>query len=215
MSAQNEVMSLFRGLSDLLRNAKSYGRIKDVDLEDYEKVKSNNIHAKLVGAVAHEAVRCGFLLEIESKWTLQIGEKGRKYRPDLTLRKNSEFLVIEVDTIDMVGYEYRTGDPYAPKYVRSNPEIFENRLVKSVLLKLLAEQRDEIKACVHVLTLPTNVRRSPPWRAWRGKIQNAYSHFLPKYREGIRGSPKCYLIAIAENFLELYDHQGLLDRGDW
>lgn len=207
------VGAIFTEVSNLLRRIKGDRRWFEAnDLGDYGKVVEADIHAKLWGLTAVAAYRAGFWPQVEAKWFLE--SLRRKHRPDLTLTSDGFIAIVEIDTIDMLGYT--ADDPHAPKYARNNRHIFRNSPIKSVCLKLLLEQYGEVGAGIQILTLPRNLRVPPPWRAWkRGKIQDARSHFLPKYLEVAKGIGEMYTISITEDKLELYRGDRLITTNEW
>ena len=215
------VISIFAEMVGLLREARERGEICPSDLGNFDQVVKKNIHARLLGLVALASFRQGFRVEIEAKWPLTIGNRKMKYRPDLTLR-DSQTIVVEVDTIDMVACIGMRDDRYAPKYVKENMGLFEGRLRKSVLLRLLSEQHDkEIDALMHIITLPKFIKKTPPWKTWRYVkmtfgLEKAYDCLMHKYLEEAKEFTKpLYLTVISEGWVKLYRKDRRLKVETW
>ncbi|MCS7105049.1 MAG: hypothetical protein NZ954_05730 [Thermofilaceae archaeon] len=207
------VHGFFRMFTGILSDYKRKGWIDPSWLGDWTMTSRKGLHPILQGLAAEVAVEMGFHPFMEERWELSIGKTRRRATFDLTLRgENRPTIVVEIDTIDSVGYA--SNDRYVPKYVKNNEEIFKNKLVKPVLLKILVAQYPQVDELLHVLVLPLYVSKPAPWR--RLDSRNAYSTYQPRYLAECRDSPKPYnLLILNEEKTELYINGNFVSRESW
>jgi len=206
------VTGLFRMFASLLKGAREQGRLDPAWLGDYRMTVERGLRSLLRGLVVEVAVEVGFHPSIDERWELTIGSSRRRIAFDATLRgPGLPTVVVEVDTLAEAGYAW--GERRAPRYVVENPQLFEGRLVKPVLLKLALAQHGSLDAALHLVTLPTSVTRPPPSRPCRG---NLYEALLPRYLSEAGEAPKpYYLVVLREGVAELYSGGALEAREEW
>lgn len=193
-----------------------YRRISWVDpswLGNYRETVNKGLHSLLHGLAAEVAVKMGFHTFIEKKWKLKIGKNVKHLAFDLTLKaRNKPIIVVEIDTIDMVGYAW--DDRYVPKYVKLNSQVFKGKLIKPLLLKILAEQHPDVGEIFHLIVLAEQVTEPPPWRKLNSR--NLYLGYLNSYLSESRDSLKPYsLVVLNEKRTELYVNGNRVSQECW